>query len=239
MTMPLPKLFQTMTESGIRLAVEGGRLHVDALASALTPEIRAALAFHRDTIVQALGLTTAEAKPPIENSAKPVEEVREPNDVQLANTTQDSGWREAEAKALVEEAIRIRDAWPYKQDAAMFQRQGDLADRIDERWLARDLTGLSEAVAEFINLFQRAPPAPRTIAIDPIDSQWFAEGECPGCDMCRASGKEPEPRPHERLDVVWLRITGKPWPYGSLSWKRIEARSLGDTSSPGGAAAPS
>jgi hypothetical protein len=137
---------------------------------------------------------------------------------------------------LIDEAIRIREAVQDGHDLAARQLQDDLADRIDQYWLAHDFTGLAEAVGKLVRLFDKAPPPPDACAIDSIDLRPLTEDKCPGCDVCRATGKEPEPTAHERLDVVWLRIAGKPWPYGSLSCQEIPATSFGETNLPGATA---
>jgi hypothetical protein len=98
MTMPLPKLFQTMTETGIRLSVDGGRLRLWAPTNTLTAEIREALACYRDTIMQALGITHAKSDLPEENPVGAVENVLELNDGSLQVSAPDSGWKEAEAR---------------------------------------------------------------------------------------------------------------------------------------------
>ncbi|MBX9654745.1 hypothetical protein K2Y11_14105 [bacterium] len=63
--MNLPELLDALNATGTRLAISGGDLQVDAPKGAMTPDIRAGLGIHRETLLAALGaLNRIEERPP-------------------------------------------------------------------------------------------------------------------------------------------------------------------------------
>jgi hypothetical protein len=89
-----------------------------------------------------------------------------------------SRWDQVAADSLVSKVLSRLDVVGWPRDADARRRLGLLMDRVDERWLVRDLTGLRAAVALFLAALDARASAPGAAKDD--DAAW----------ICRAIEKD-------------------------------------------------
>jgi hypothetical protein len=121
------ELLTDLTARGVLLSVVAGRLRVEAAAGVLTEADRLALAQHKPGLLALL----AEAPPA-------------------------ATWDQAQADALVAEVVARRRLFGEACGTEGAAARDRLADAVDAAWLARDLTGLRRAAAEYLALLR--PP---------------------------------------------------------------------------------
>jgi hypothetical protein len=186
--MNADQLFAELRRRGVELVARSGRLRWRP-RDALGPEIVSLLAQHKNELLAAL---LAGSSPAACDRSQPEVEIRQAN----------LSWDRAQANAIVKRAISHLEVVGYSLDPKLRQQQFEAAGIIDECWLARDMQNLSQAVEQFLELFE-----PRRDSNSGFpDGFLIPPPACPGCELCRSTGKEPPPRPGEHLSEVLQRI---------------------------------
>lgn len=115
MTTTLPDLLQTVKHADIRLGIEGGFLRVDAPAGVLTPELRAALVFHKLAILESV--RSSEPDPlDVAREAIVWESTLESEEAERVLTVALSGWNtlvNSAARAGIPFEPFLKDGWWY------------------------------------------------------------------------------------------------------------------------------